>query len=318
MKKRSEIMVSICCITYNQENYIKDAIEGFLSQKTNFKYEVIIHDDASSDNTAKIIEEYVQKYPGIIKPIYQKENQQSKGKRPSFITYEKAQGKYIALCEGDDYWIDENKLQTQYDYMENHAECCACLHSAMKVNYDKTAISPVQPYKNNTDINIKEYCYKQDSYPTASLFFKKENVNAPIPDFLQKAPVGDIPLSLWFLTKGYMHYEDKVMSCYRVNVPNSWSNTAFKDKAKIKEHDQKMELMYDLYNKYTNYKHNKLIHMEKAKRVLNLCKNKNDIKRVKTEYKLGYKALPLDLKIKKYIKVSFPKLFDIYNKIRNR
>ena len=318
MKKEEEILVSICCITYNQENYIEDTIKGFLMQKTNFKYEIIIHDDASTDNTAKIIKKYEKKYKDIIKPIYQKENQQSKGKRPTFITYQKATGKYIALCEGDDYWTDENKLQRQFNYIEDNPNCSACIHSAMKVNYDKTEIKPVEPYKQNTVINMKEYCHKVDSIPTASLFFKKEIVEEEMPDFLKQAPVGDIPLALWFLDKGYIYYENKIMSCYRVNVPNSWSTTAFKDPKKVKEHDTKMELMYDLYNKYTDYKHNDLIEMEKAKRVLNLCKNKKDIKKVKENYSLGYKKLPLALKIKKNIKVSFPKLLEFYRKIRNR
>ena len=116
----NNIMVSICCITYNQEKFIRQALDGFLMQKTNFKYEIIIHDDASTDNTANIILEYEKKYPDIIKPIYQTENQYSKGKKPTLITYKAAQGKYIALCEGDDYWIDENKLQLQVDYMEKN------------------------------------------------------------------------------------------------------------------------------------------------------------------------------------------------------
>ena len=110
-------LVSISCITYNHEPYIVQALNGFLMQKTSFPFEVLIHDDASTDRTADIIREYEKKFPKIIKPIYQKENQYSKGNRAilaSFV-YPRAKGKYIALCEGDDYWIDENKLQQQYE-----------------------------------------------------------------------------------------------------------------------------------------------------------------------------------------------------------
>ena len=110
MENQEEIKVSICCITYNHEDYIADAIESFLMQETDFKYEILIHDDASTDKTADIIRSYELKYPEIIKPIYQTVNQYSKNTKilPTFL-YPKAKGKYIALCEGDDYWIDPLK-----------------------------------------------------------------------------------------------------------------------------------------------------------------------------------------------------------------
>ena len=107
----NDILVSICCITYNHEDYIADAIEGFLMQKTDFKYEVLIHDDASTDRTAEIIRKYERKFPNLIKPIYQTENQHSKGIKVGKYNIERALGKYIALCEGDDYWVDPCKLQ---------------------------------------------------------------------------------------------------------------------------------------------------------------------------------------------------------------
>jgi len=118
-----EPLVSICCITYNHEVFIRDAIEGFLMQKTSFPIEILIHDDASTDNTANIIREYENKFPDIIKPIYQLENQYSRGVSIS-VTYQfpRAKGKYIALCEGDDYWTDPLKLQKQVDFLENNKD----------------------------------------------------------------------------------------------------------------------------------------------------------------------------------------------------
>jgi glycosyltransferase involved in cell wall biosynthesis len=117
----SQLMVSICCAAYNHEEYIAAALDGFLMQKADFSYEILVHDDASTDNTAKIIKEYEQNYPDIIKPIYQTENQYSKKvKISSAYNFPRAKGKYIAWCEGDDYWTDPLKLQTQVDYMEAH------------------------------------------------------------------------------------------------------------------------------------------------------------------------------------------------------
>ena len=127
--ENNEILVSICCITYNHEKYIRDAIEGFLMQKTDFPFEVLIHDDASTDGTADIIREYETKYPDIIKPIYQTENQYSKGiKISATYNYPRAKGKYIALCEGDDYWTDPLKLQIQVNVLEKHPQYVFCCH----------------------------------------------------------------------------------------------------------------------------------------------------------------------------------------------
>ena len=120
--------VSICCITYNHEKYIEDALKGFLIQKTDFPFEILIHDDASTDRTAEIIREYEKKYPKIIKPIYQKENQYSKGIKivnPTF-NFPRAKGKYIAMCEGDDYWTDPKKLQIQKDFLDANPDYVIC------------------------------------------------------------------------------------------------------------------------------------------------------------------------------------------------
>ena len=121
---KDEILVSIRCAVYNHEPYIRQCLDGFVMQKTNFRFEAIVHDDASTDNSASIIREYAGKYPDIIRPIYETENQFSKkdGSLMRIIT-EACHGKYYASCEGDDYWTDPLKLQKQVDYMESHPEC---------------------------------------------------------------------------------------------------------------------------------------------------------------------------------------------------
>lgn len=120
----NDIMVSVICTAYNHEKYIVKCLDGFINQKTNFKFEVLINDDASTDNTAKIIREYETMYPDIIKPFYQEKNLYSQ-KIPitKSILFPNCRGKYIALCEGDDYWTDENKLQSQFDALENNPSC---------------------------------------------------------------------------------------------------------------------------------------------------------------------------------------------------
>ena len=114
----SKPLVSICCITYNHENFIVEALDSFLMQETDFPFEIIIRDDASTDDTANIIRKYEKKFPKIIKPICEIENGYSKGIKASPVTFKKAVGEYIALCEGDDYWTDEKKLQIQKDFLD--------------------------------------------------------------------------------------------------------------------------------------------------------------------------------------------------------
>lgn len=124
---QSPIVVSIVSLAYNHAKYIRQCLDGFIMQKTTFAFEVLIHDDASTDGTADIIREYELKYPNIIKPIYQTENQYQKGVAiGATYLYPRVQGKYIAECEGDDYWTDPLKLQKQIDLLEKHPECSFC------------------------------------------------------------------------------------------------------------------------------------------------------------------------------------------------
>ena len=120
-------LVSICSLSFNHEKYIDQTINGFLMQKTNFDFEIIIHDDASTDATQDIIKRHQKKHPEIIKPIFQTKNQYSKGIKPIFeYVFPKVQSKYIALCEGDDYWTDPLKLQKQVDFLEENEEYSLC------------------------------------------------------------------------------------------------------------------------------------------------------------------------------------------------
>ena len=124
-----KIQVSIRCFAYNHERFIRQCLDGFVMQKTDFRFEAIVHDDASTDNTAAIIREYAEKYPDIIKPIYETENQYSKHDGSlTRIMNAHTRGKYVAMCEGDDYWTDPYKLQKQVDFLESHPDYVMCSH----------------------------------------------------------------------------------------------------------------------------------------------------------------------------------------------
>ena len=136
-------MVSIVCDVYNHEPYLRDCLEGLVMQKTDFLFEILIHDDASTDKSAEIIREYMNKYPSLFKHIFQKENQYSKGVGIwCEIQFPRARGRYIAICEGDDYWTDPLKLQKQVDFMEAHPDFSVCFHPVMVLNQPTGEIAP--------------------------------------------------------------------------------------------------------------------------------------------------------------------------------
>ena len=169
-------MVSVYCLAYNHEKYIRDALNGFVSQVVDFDYEVFVHDDASTDNTANIIAEFAKKYPDIIKPIYQKENQFSKGISVSkTYIYPKMTGKYIAICEGDDYWCDQYKLRKQVEYLEMHEDCSACVHNTLVRNCKTHKDSLLNRRKEDADIPLDEILERGNGqFQISSLVYRRE------------------------------------------------------------------------------------------------------------------------------------------------
>ena len=228
MTKTKDPLVSICCITYNHENYIRDAIEGFLMQKADFPFEIVIHDDASTDATADIIREYERKHPDIIKPIYQTENQYSKGGHATLLTFKAAKGKYLALCEGDDYWIDPLKLQKQITGMEKYPECCISFHPAVKRFVDGSGDDEmVGLYSNKTTIIPVEdiILSRWGHIPTASIILNRSVVPRIFSFFnlAKDAPVGDYYIRVLGAENGGALYLNDIMSVYRYMVPGSFS-----------------------------------------------------------------------------------------------
>lgn len=123
--QNNEVLVTIKCTVFNHEPYLRQCLDGFVMQKTNFDFEVLVHDDASTDDSKLIIQEYAERFPAIFKPMYEVENQYQKGGfyRIIQLMNKHIHGKYVAICEGDDFWIDPYKLQKQVDYMEMNPKC---------------------------------------------------------------------------------------------------------------------------------------------------------------------------------------------------
>lgn len=216
-------LVSISCITYNHEKYIEDALQGFLSQETDFPFEILIHDDASTDRTVNILHEYEVKYPKLIKPIYQKENQYSRGIKIS-ATYQhpRALGKYIAMCEGDDYWTNPLKLQKQTDFLDNNPNFSICFHNMQIIYEDEPHLNRVSNIKQKGITNIKTLARCNYIYTASCIFRKNFSV---FPDWYYKCPVGDYPLHLLNAQYGKIKFINEVMGVYRVHKGGVWENT---------------------------------------------------------------------------------------------
>ncbi len=236
--------VSVCIITYNHENYIAQAIEGALIQKTNFPFEIVIGEDCSTDGTREIVFDYAKKYPNIIRVITSEKNV---GMINNFIrTLNVCKGKYIALCEGDDYWIDPYKLQKQVDFLEANPDCSLCFHNAFKI-YENSTKTPelFNDIFFSREVTINEIVNKW-IIPTASIVFKRDIL--PLPAWSKNIYSGDMTLALIAVSKGKLFCLNSVMSVYRINLAGS-SMTAMVASLKfdfvLKEHIK-------LYNFYLN------------------------------------------------------------------
>jgi len=320
----SEPIVSILCTTYNHENYVEEAIDSFLMQETNFPFEIIIHDDASTDNTINIIKNYIKKYPNIIKTILQEENQYSKGKKVFLFLFEKAKGKYYAICEGDDYWIDSNKLQIQIDLMGQYPKSHMSFHAAeSRLNQDIYGEIICKQANSNKVFSISEVILGGGGFsPTASIVFRKEVVSN-IPSFFNDAPIGDYFLQIFGSLNGGTLYIDKVMSVYRRGVEGSWSHSMTNIEKRIKSYNNLMKSLSKL-EKFLDEKFNKQYHGEMQKVISKnhysfalRCLNSNMFEEYKISMELSYKTYNLgsfSYLIYYYLR-SFPLLINLFRKL---
>jgi glycosyltransferase involved in cell wall biosynthesis len=214
-------VVSILCHTYQHVNFIRDAIEGFLRQETTFPVEIIIRDDASSDGTAEIVCEYQEKYPQLILTIFHTVNQYSQGKKAFPETYAMAQGEFIALCEGDDFWTHPEKLQIQVDFMERNPQFSCCFHRTSLVDENDAIIHKEYFMPDGSEFDFLDCLVKlKKKYATCSMVCRREAVGNPKPWFL-KSPT-DMFLELQLALHGKIGFIDRNMGAYRKHGGGVW------------------------------------------------------------------------------------------------
>ncbi len=256
-------IVSICCGTYNHEKYIIDAIESFLMQETNFPFEIIIRDDCSTDQTTTIVQKYADHYPNIIKPIFEKENQYSKGVMHWSVSFKQAIGKYIALCEGDDYWLSKDKLFKQYNYMNCNENIQLSFHNAIVANEHKEKLKDTNSNYLYGEIFTTKDIINNWFISTQTIMFKNNLEEDYITNFFGVIN-GDWTIQLICSLLGEVHFIGNLNSVYRKN-PNSLSNQIGKDKV---YRAMKLITLFDKFDTYSDYKFHKEIE-EKKKFFLN-------------------------------------------------
>lgn len=219
----SKPLVSVICLTYNQDKYVRDCLEGFVMQQTSFPYEILVYDDASTDETTDIIREYVSKYPDIFKPTFYKKNNYSQGLGfvGLYTGIKEAQGKYVAYCEGDDYWTDPHKLQKQVDFLETHPDYEICAHETMiklengdvqSVQFSQTDVNIFLDRSNRTDYQFED-TLTGNIFHISSLMYR--NFDIQLPDWTAQISAFDMMFYMLLAQKGLIHVLHDSMSVYR-------------------------------------------------------------------------------------------------------
>ncbi len=223
MNKTDEFRVSVCMVTYNQEKYIAQAIESVLLQKTNFKFQLLIGDDASTDGTTEIVRQYAEKYPDIVKPIFHEKNIGAANN--SIGLYNCARTEYVAICDGDDYWIDDQKLQKQIDFLDKHKDYSICFTKVRMFYEDNPDQEEIIPDENIaqrrnylTAVDLLGYNF----ITPVSVVWRWKFRNGLPEWYNEHLTPGDLCMNLIHARDGKIGLLDEVTSAYRRQKNGIW------------------------------------------------------------------------------------------------
>lgn len=326
-----QVMVTVVMLAFNHEKWISQAIDGIVGQKTNFRFKLFVHDDCSTDNTKQMIEQYHKKYPDIIEPFYETENLYTKHiKITQTVLLPHIKSKYIALCEGDDYWTDSSKLQQQVDYMEGHKDCTLCFHNADFVDTKGNKLKPFYPQNIWNDLEIERKLsrseradfhvaemLKLDFTPTASFLYRY--------DLYQELAKFDSSLDLLIrlvaTNMGYAHYINKKMSAYRTGNSQSASGVLQNSEQKLFRGFYRVHCtILDEFDQYTNLQFHREIMKQKERKKLIVYASTLNLNEVRksSEYKDLKKVYVIKTVAKKYLSVPFGLVKMIKTKLYQR
>ena len=254
-KTNDDIKLSVVIVSYKQVKYIREAIDSVLMQKVNFKYELILADDCSQDGTLEIMKEYEKKYPDIIRVIERKKN--LGGAANSFDSLSNAKGEYITCLEGDDYWIDENKLQIQVDFLDNNDDYYAISHiqEGRDLNNNIKGYFPKTIRKDFTICGVSDFLNNDKSYSVSSTmyrnFFKdKQLLNRYRVVRTFDPLIGDAQMNVFLCDLGKIYVLNKAMMVYRIRNNDGASN--FNSAHRINEIEYRYMNIYINLEKFYN------------------------------------------------------------------
>ncbi len=312
----NEVKVTIRCIVYNHAKFLRKCLEGFVNQKTNFRYQIVIHDDASTDGSAEIIQEFVNNYPELFVAILQKENQYSQGVKigEKFVN-DKCIGEYIAICEGDDYWTDNDKLQKQYDFMISHPNCTLCAHAVTWVNNKTNKTRYYGPGTESRFYSADEVILGGGGFVATCSLMVRRDIYFNRPACFSYRGVGDFQLQMHSAFSGDFYYMSDCMAVYNyMSSSASWSSK--RGNAKQASSTSKRKVTYtemlENVDKYYEYKYTDAIQKRIAIDKFKAYLRKGEYKELKSQkYKKQYKELTLKNKIKITMGAYFPWLFKL-------
>lgn len=319
-----KIMVSVMCTAFNHGEYIRQALEGMVNQKTDFAYEILINDDVSSDNTPEIIREFEAKYPEKVRAFFPEKNLYSQNIDVYYHTFfPNARGKYVAFCEGDDYWTDESKLQRQVDILEAHPEYSACVHNTELLYCDGNRdCEKLIKREGDRIVEFEDILPgMSNAWHTSSVMAKKELLANPT-DYYNVAceyGFGDYPWGIMLRNGGPVWFIDRCMSVYRINSNNaSWSSgvdyatdklveflTGIAEMLKTFRPHVRDEKILTLVDKYILDAQFQLLYTQGRDRELR-----------KPPYDAILKTKPLSFRVKNLVKCAFPGLQKLYRRLK--
>jgi glycosyltransferase involved in cell wall biosynthesis len=308
--------VSVAMITYNQESFVGQAIDSVLIQQTDFDYELIIGEDCSTDGTRQIVAEFARRNPKRIRPLLHEHNLGRLGKHNFVATLNACRGKYIAILEGDDYWLSPHKLQKQADYLDSHPDCAYCFHNVRTIWEDTKANSRIW-----FPIPLKEKLALEDILawnfsPMCSVMFRN-GLFGEFPDWYFTLSMGDWPLHILNAQHGNIGYLDEVMAVYRLHTNGIWTS-----QGKIKNIRDIIKF-YLTINRHLKYRYKKQIRLAIASRYYDLAKEytqKHDHKRTALYLLRSILLAPLDYPVPKrlILELISPKTARLISRLKQR
>lgn len=304
---------SIICNTYNHEKTIAMAIDSFLIQKTNFSFEILIHDDASEDSTQNIIKSYMERYPNIIKAILQKKNMTQSGYSVTEINLERAKGEYITFCEGDDYWIDSERLQKLVDILEGDSDITLVGHASMMQNhrfpYFRRVWKVMEGFLNMDDL----ICNRGIVFANNAVMIRANVLNYP--EYSKMLLVQDTKRVIFARLTGKIFAINEVMSVYQQGIPGSWTDRTRFNAQKMIRHYQSEYQFFTEFDIQTNKKFH-----ESVQFVLNhldylIALHGQNSECFKGDY---HNSLAIWKRLKNRLHFFFPKLYLSLGRIRYR